>query len=129
MTTSKSAVIGPFVYAAVAFSLVGGMGATVAAIVNTTPAPQGASVRTKSPLELRVESAREVREALAKPIVQPEPLPPITAKLAKPVTKLAVARPAPRRNDEVAMMQAKQAFVHIDRPQSFFEMLGFGPRN
>jgi hypothetical protein len=133
MAANKT-VTGLLMYAAVALTLVGGIGAGAAAIVKAASAiHQQSSSRTKSPLESRIESAREIREALAKPVAHPQPLAPITAKLANPAAKVA-ARPAPRRNTDVAMTQARQAFAQIDRPQferpqTFFEMLAFGPRN
>ena len=46
----------------------------------------------KSRLEERVQTAREIRAALAKPIPPPAPLPPITAKLAHPIETKPVAR-------------------------------------
>ena len=38
-------------------------------------------------LAQRIQTARDIRAALAKPIPPPPPLPPITAKLARPIDK------------------------------------------
>ena len=42
--------------------------------------------RDKTPLEIKIDSARQIRESLSKPQPTIEPLPPITAKLARAVT-------------------------------------------
>ena len=127
MTNQKHPLAALAVYGVVAFTLMGGIGLGVAAIA-TTAVVSSPSVQDKTALQLRIESAREVREALAKPVPAPAPLPPITAKLERPVPKVA-ARPAPQRNPEYAMRQARQAFASIDgpppQPQSFFSFLGF----
>ena len=44
----------------------------------------GRAEREKTVLNGRIESAREIRRALARPVPPPDPLPPITAKLAHP---------------------------------------------
>jgi hypothetical protein len=64
----------------------------------------------KTLLDYRVESSREIRQALAKPIPRPEPLGPITAKLARSMeaTKLA-AKPKLSK-------QAADAFASADLP-------------
>jgi hypothetical protein len=43
-----------------------------------------ASMRDKTVLDQRIASAREIREALSRPLPPVAPLPPITAKVAKP---------------------------------------------
>ena len=64
----------------------------------------------KTLLDTRVESSREIRQALAKPIPRPEPLGPVTAKLARSIeaTKLAAT---PKLSK-----QARDAFASADRP-------------
>jgi hypothetical protein len=115
------------VYAAVPTVLVGGIGVSLAAILNTAVVSEP-TAKIKSPLDARIESAREVREALAKPIPAPEPLLPITAKVSRPSPKLAT-RPAPKQNREVAMQQARQLFARVDEapsPPPFFGFMAFG---
>jgi hypothetical protein len=81
---------------------------------------------------VQLESAREIRQALARPIPQPERLAPITAKPAK----VAAARTTPKKhNSDAAMRQSRQAFASFDQPgqrrqsetQGFFGFLAFGP--
>lgn len=115
------------VYSVVVATLVGGIGIALA-MVSGSAGSLEQSTRAKTPFEIQLQSAREVREALAKPVARPEPLAPITARLEKPVAKLAAVRPAPKRNPELAMRQAQQAFANIEpESQSFFSFLAFGP--
>ena len=63
--------------------------------------------REKTLLEERVESARQIRDALAKPIPPPEPLTPVTAKVErKPPTVAAV-----KANRPSVGKQARDAFA------------------
>jgi hypothetical protein len=125
---SSVAVLG--VYLTVVAALVGSIGVALALVGGSVVSDQ--SPRVKSPFEIQLESAREIRQALAKPIPQPERLTPMTAKPAK----VASARTAPKKhNAGVAMRQSRQAFANIDRPsqpqqsqpQGFFGFLAFGP--
>ena len=126
--SSRSSVLSLSVYVAVAATLVGGTGVALTAVTISVTSEQSVA-RAKTPFEIQLDSAREVREALAKPIPAPEPLPKITAKLEKPI---AASRPLPpKRNTEFAMRESRQAFASIDSPaapQSFFEFMAFGPR-
>ena len=127
---NRSSVAVLSVYLTVMAALIGSIGVALAMLggaVVSEPSP-----RAKSSFEIQLESAREIREALAKPIPQPERLTPITAKPAK----VAAARAAPKRqNADVALRQSRQAFAHIDQPsprqqsepQGFFGFLAFGP--
>src|SRR6476659_7015757 len=56
-----------------------GLGLT--AVVKAASALSQQTQRERTMLDLRMESSREIRQALAKPLPQPEPLPPITARL------------------------------------------------
>ena len=47
----------------------------------------------KTVLNQRLESAREIRQALARPVPPPDPLPPINAKLANPEKVANVEQP------------------------------------
>ncbi len=58
------------------------------AIVQASAALSPTGARDKTVLELQVESAREIRRALAVPVVV-EPLPPITARMAREVRSVA----------------------------------------
>jgi hypothetical protein len=122
---NRSSVAVLSVYVAVVAALVGSIGIALAVVGGSVGSQQ--SPRTKSAFEIQLESAREIRQALAKPIPQPERLTPITAK---PV-KVAAAKTAPKKhNSDAAMRQSRQAFAKIDQPsqpQGFFGFLSFGP--
>jgi hypothetical protein len=128
VTTQRNILTATVIYGAVAFTLIGGIGISLATIV--TAVKSAPVVQAKTPLQVQIESAREVREALARPVLAPDPLPPITAKLErkleKPVLKVA-ARPAPQRNREYAMRQAHQAFANMGppTPPPFFGFMAF----
>ena len=128
---NRSSVLSVAMYLAVAATLVGGIGVALSAVTGSVVSQQYVA-RVKTPFEIQLNSAREVREALAKPIPAPQPLPKITAKLEKPIAKVAASRPlTPPRNTEVAMRGSRQAFASIEPPappQSFFEFMAFGPR-
>ena len=69
--------------------------------------------RERTLLDYRVESSREIRQALAKPVPGPEPLPPLTAKPAhEPSARIVSAnRPRPRLSKE-----ARDAFASSEWP-------------
>ena len=127
---NRSSVAVLSVYLAVMAALVGSIGVALALLGGSVVSEQ--SPRAKSSFEIQLESAREIRQALAKPIPQPERLTPMTAKPAK----VASARTAPKKhNSDAAMRQSRQAFANIDQsgqprqspPQGFFGFLAFGP--
>ena len=127
---NRSSVLSVIMYVAVAGTLVGGIGVALTVVTSSVVSQQSVT-RVKTPFEIQLDSAREVREALAKPIPAPQPLPKITAKLEKPIAKVAARSLPPKRNTEVAMRESRQAFASIDPPappQSFFEFMAFGPR-
>ena len=127
---NRSSVSSLVMYVAVAGTLLGGIGVALT-VVTSSVASQQSATRVKTPFEIQLDSAREVREALAKPIPAPQPLPQITAKLEKPIAKVEARSVPPKRNTEVAMRELRQAFASIDppaAPQSFFEFMAFGPR-
>jgi hypothetical protein len=128
MSALKNTAAGLAIYVAVAVLLLGGIGVSLAALVNTAITAEP-SVRAKSPLDARIESAQEVRLALAKPIPGPDPLPPITAKVKRPASRVA-ARRASRPNQELAMERAHQVFARMENsqpaPATFFGLLSFG---
>jgi hypothetical protein len=122
---NRSSVAVLSVYVAVVAALLGSIGIALAVVAGSVVSEQ--SPRTKSAFEVQLESAREIRQALARSIPQPERLTPITAK---PV-KVATARTAPKKhNSDAAMRLSRQAFARIDepsQPQAFFGFLSFGP--
>ena len=78
------------------------------------PAPQQKDGLPREPdgektlLNLRIESACEVRRALAKPIPPPAPLPPVTARLERPPQQ-------PLRHERPRLLpEARDAFASMD---------------
>jgi hypothetical protein len=68
------------------------MGVGFATVMVTTSQQ---TVRAKTPLEVRVDSAREIRQILARPIPGPEPLPAISTKVSGPIPKSRKPRSSP----------------------------------
>ena len=115
------------IYAAVLSTQLGGLGVSLV-ILSAAILSQETQVRAKTPFEIQLESAREIRQALAKPILGPPPPPPITGKLEKPVPKLAAVRPtSPKRNREAAMREARQVFASMSPSPPAQSYLGFMP--
>jgi hypothetical protein len=127
----KSTATALSIYIAVAIALLAGIGVAMAALVASSAGIQQ-TAKAKSPLEVQVASAREIREALARPIPGPEPLPPISSKVNKPTMKVAEAKtePSPKPKRPRVMRQARQAFASIEpfqqQPPPFFQFLAFG---
>ena len=127
---NRSSISSLIMYVAVAGTLLGGIGVALT-MVTSSVASQQSVTPVKTPFEIQLDSAREVRAALAKPIPAPQPLPQITAKLERPIAKVGARSVPPKRNTELAMRESRQAFASIDppaAPQSFFEFMAFGPR-
>ena len=78
-------------YCAVAAALVACSGLSLAMVIGAGAGLSRPAETEKTLLDHRVESSREIRQALLRPIPRPEPLQPITAKLARRLepTKLA----------------------------------------
>jgi hypothetical protein len=83
-----------------------GLGLT--AVVKAASALSQQTQRERTLLDLRMESSREIRQALAKPLPHSEPLPPITARLRHAVGS-AVASINPDRRK--LMDEARGAFA------------------
>ena len=121
---NRSSVTVVSVYAGVVAALVGCLGIALAVV--GTAAVSEPTPRAKTAFETKLDTAREIREALARPIPQPERLAPITSK---PV-RVATAKPAPRKPNPEVARQARQAFASIEEakpPQTFFGFMSFGP--
>jgi hypothetical protein len=73
-------------------------------IMNASAGLSSASARDKTVLELQVENSREIRRALAVPVVT-APLPPITARPARAVTAAA----APVQNKSAPVKLSREA--------------------
>jgi hypothetical protein len=97
-------------YCGVAAALVICSSLSLAFVINAGAGLSQTAEIEKTLLDYRVESSREIRQALSKPIPRPEPLGPITAKLARSVEapKLA-AKPKLSK-------QATDAFASADLP-------------
>ena len=97
-------------YCGVAAALVICSSLSLALVINAGAGLSHTAEIEKTLLDYRVESSREIRQALSKPIPRPEPLGPITAKLARSMeaTKLAAQ---PKLSN-----QARDAFASADLP-------------
>jgi hypothetical protein len=79
------------VYIGAVFTALAVIALGLLAIVQASAALLQSSPQEKTVLEIQVETAREIRRALAVPVVIP-PLPPITASLARDVRAVATAQ-------------------------------------
>jgi hypothetical protein len=97
-------------YCGVAAALLICSGLSLAFVINAGASLSRTAEIEKTLLDTRVESSREIRQALLKPIPRPEPLGPITAKLARSIeaTKLAAKPKLPK--------QARDAFASTELP-------------
>jgi hypothetical protein len=87
-----------------------GIGLMIVASASIAPSQKAESEKTI--LEQRIESAREVRAALAKGVAKPEPLPPITAKLAKDMRSVQTVTAATVKPERPKLSaQARNAFA------------------
>lgn len=98
----------------VGFALAGiafGLTAVMKAAPGTAPQTQ----RERTLLDVRVESAREIRRALAKPVPHPAPLPPVTTRVTRALGRTVVAS---YRHHPQLMDVARDAFANME-PISF----------
>jgi hypothetical protein len=106
-----SAAVVMYSTAIVALIFCSGIGLMI--VASASIAPNQKAEAEKTILEQRIESAREVRAALAKGVAKPEPLPPITAKLARDLKAVqSAATIMPERPKLTA--QARNAFASTD---------------
>ena len=99
--SQSSVIVTYFAVIAAALSALA-LGTTV--IVKASTGVSEASVRDKTMLELQVESAREIRRALATPVAVPAKLPPITARPARDIRAAALpAKPVRAKPSQEAM--------------------------
>src|SRR5215207_7164016 len=85
-TRSHSSIL--LIYIGAIFTALAVIALGLMAIVQASAGLSSAEPRDKTVLELQVESAREIRRALAVPVVV-APLPPITARVAREVRSVA----------------------------------------
>jgi hypothetical protein len=94
----------------VGFALAGiafGLTAVVKAATGTAQQTQ----RERTLLDVRIESAREIRQALAKPIPHPTPLPPMTTRVTPAIGPTVAAS---KRDHAQLMDVARDAFANIE---------------
>jgi len=97
-------------YCGVAAALVICSSVSLALVINAGAGLSHTAEIEKTLLDYRVESSREIRQALSKPIPRPEPLGPITAKLARSLEATTLAA-KPKLSK-----QAADAFASADLP-------------
>jgi hypothetical protein len=113
---------------------VGGIGGAAAVFVKARPDPATAT-KAKTVLELQVESARQIRTALARPVPQPEPLMPISSKINKPESRVVELASQPAQKQKPRLLprrvrHAREAFASIEtyqQPRPFSQLFAFGP--
>lgn len=88
-TRSHSSLL--LIYIGATFTALAVIALGLMAIVQASAALSPAGPRDKTVLELQVESAREIRRALAVPVII-QPLPPITARMARDPRSVASAQ-------------------------------------
>src|SRR6478672_7385208 len=79
------------IYFGIIGTLVAGAGLGLTKIVDASAGMALHSGREKSLLDERIATARNIKQALAKPVARPEPLAPITAKPEHAASKVAAA--------------------------------------
>jgi hypothetical protein len=85
-------------------------------VVKASAALSHSTPRDKTVLQSRIESSREIREALARPVTIP-PLPPITARPLRQAMPLpAKVRPLPPEAMDAMAMDTGNAPVHAAAP-------------
>ena len=82
MTNSRGYVFVLSLYIGVLVLTLGVITMGLTAVMQNAPRPSQQVQRKPTLLDLRVQRSREIREALAKPVPPPEPLPPRTARPA-----------------------------------------------
>ena len=97
------------IYATIIGTLIAATSFSLIWMIDGSAAFSRAPDREKTVLDQRIESAREVRRALAKRIPPPAPLPPITAKLERPVQTAAAKNPR-------ISTEARDAFASMNTP-------------
>jgi len=129
MTGTEDTLRALAIYASVAGVLIGAFGAGAMVIAAHAPGKEQ-SMQDKSPLQARLDSAREIKEALARPIPAPERLGPISSKLKPRLQQAKVAelkappKPKPRR----VAPQVREVFASFEpQPEPFFQLFAFGP--
>jgi hypothetical protein len=112
MRPAQPALRGVFKYAGVIAVAIVFTALSLHTVIQASVGMSTTSPRAKTVLDLQVESAREIRAALDRPQVSLEPLPPITAKLARslPPSKVADKRtrfPSAEARNGVRLLSAE----------------------
>lgn len=100
--------------------IVFGVGATyrtVAATVESGPVAESQE-QESTRVAAVVQNARAIRAALATPIPRPEPLPPITAKLANPAPRSILAEQKPKKLPKLSMEAMNAMAMDVPRASS-----------
>jgi hypothetical protein len=92
-------------------------------VIMTYGAP--ATNGTDSVLAQRIETARAIRAALAKPIPPPPPLPPITAKLAHPLETKTASRETKPKVKRIPQ-EAWDSYAQGERSASSYSYPAYG---
>jgi len=94
------------------------LGTTV--IVKASTGMSEVSARDKTLVELQIESAREIRRALATPVAIPEKLPPITARPARDIRAAAALHPTKPAQSKLSQEAMNAMAMDQSAPDSSF---------
>lgn len=124
MTHDRSFVPSYFLYvsvigialAGIALGLTGvGLTGIASGLTVATNQETGLSRQAPTNLDIRMQSLREIQQALAKPLPRPEPLPARTARGMHRVTHaVSYAAVAPKANRRKLMDEARKVFAGIE---------------
>ena len=109
------------VYVVVIGTLLTCVGVGFVIVVGTTAGLSDETVPKKTLLGLRIESSREIRDALAKPVARPEPLLPITAKLARPLGSAIAVGAGRLRQRKEALDAFASSDLSVQSPAMSFD--------
>lgn len=116
MSEARKCSIAFLAYCGAAAVLVIASSLSLALVVSAGAGLSQSAEAEKTLLDYRIESSREIRQALTKPIPRPGPLAPITAKLARSmdVTKARRMDATKVASKPKLSKQAKDAFASAD---------------
>jgi hypothetical protein len=117
MLYPRSFISAYFLYVGVIGAALIGTAFGLNAIVTPTPTNELRQQAQREPtlLDQRIDSAREIRAALTKPLLRPAPLPPITVRVTHVVGPRVLASKVDRRK---LMDEARGAFASIEPSSS-----------
>jgi hypothetical protein len=106
------------VYVGILGALALSVGYAYSSITFETEAGAAQSRREKTVLDERIATAREIKDALRRPLPGPEPLGPITAKLANPAGSKIASAPEKKSRPKIKLPSAAVNAMAMDQDRS-----------